>query len=75
MSRAFLRNFKSQIALKLLSALVKQGLEKKNKLILLCTISPDFREGGSEQIREGAPTKTYPEPHSLVEEQFILMLR
>ena len=26
----------------------------REKIILLCPISPDFREGGSEQIREGA---------------------
>jgi len=38
-------------------------------------IFPDFREEcGSEQIHEGALTKIHPEPHNLVEEQFISLL-
>ena len=43
------------------------------KIILLCTISPDFREGGSEQIREGAQIPSRP-PTDRVE-RFLSMLR
>jgi hypothetical protein len=38
----------------------------------LCPISPDFREGGSEQIREGAQICHKPPTHDV--ERFLSML-
>ena len=45
----------------------------REKIILLCPISPDFREGGSEQIREGAQISQKPPTDDV--ERFLSMLR
>ena len=58
---------------KALSYLTTSQFSILAKITLLCLISSDFREGGSEQIHEGAQISEKPPTHDV--ERFLSILR